>query len=95
MAISIELVYGDAERQVLERVQVPDGTAAREALRYSVQLAAAFPDVDWAAAPLGIFGKAVKDNERLRAGDRLEIYRPLLIDPKEARRLRARQKETK
>ncbi len=95
MTINIELVYGDAERQLLERVRVPDGTAARAALRYSVQLAAAFPDVDWAAAPLGIFGKAVRDDERLRAGDRLEIYRPLLIDPKEARRLRARQKEAK
>jgi len=42
-------------------------------------------------APLGIFGKAVKDSHILREGDRVEIYRPLQADPKEARRKRAAQ----
>ena len=41
-----------------------------------------FPHVDFAAAPIGIFGKKVKDSAPLREGDRVEVYRALLIDPK-------------
>ena len=47
-----------------------------------------FPELDLNAAPLGIFGKRAKDDVLLRDRDRIEIYRPLLIDPKEARRKR-------
>jgi putative ubiquitin-RnfH superfamily antitoxin RatB of RatAB toxin-antitoxin module len=54
-------------------------------------MAAHFPDVDLADCPVGIFGKVVVDAQVrcVQAGDRIEIYRPLLADPKEVRRLRA------
>lgn len=83
----IEVFYGTDERQVLKTLLVDEGTTAREAALKS-GLAEEFPELDAAAAPLGIFGKAVKDDTVLRQHDRVEIYRPLLIDPKEARRKR-------
>ncbi|STZ75900.1 RnfH family protein [Bergeriella denitrificans] len=87
--LEVEIVYGLPERQVLLSVQVAEGTTAREAVLQS-GMAAQFPDLDVEAAPLGIFGKRVKDDAVLRAHDRVEIYRPLLVDPKEARRRRVR-----
>lgn len=89
-AISIEVAYGLPREQVLLVLAVPPGTTAREAVRLS-RLAERFPDIDPDHAPLGIFGKLEKepDVRVLREGERVEIYRPLLIDPKEARRLRA------
>jgi len=80
--LEIEIVYGLADRQVLE-----DMTVA--ALQSGLEVE--FPELDLQQAPLGIFGKAVKDETVLRDGDRIEVYRPLLIDPKEARRKRAGQ----
>ena len=88
--ITIEVVYGLPQEQALLVMAVPAGTTAREAVRLS-GLAARFPELDPGHAPLGIFGKLEKDPAArvLREGDRVEVYRPLLIDPKEARRLRA------
>ncbi|WP_373742122.1 RnfH family protein [Neisseria sp.] len=83
----IEIVYGLHDRQVLKKLSVSDGTTAREAARLS-GLDEQFPGLDLHAAPLGIFGKTVKDDTVLRDKDRVEIYRPLKIDPKEARRRR-------
>jgi putative ubiquitin-RnfH superfamily antitoxin RatB of RatAB toxin-antitoxin module len=94
--ISIEVVYGLPQEQVLLALVVPAGTTAREAVQLS-RLAERFPTLDLAHAPVGIFGKLLKtpDTQVLRAGDRVEIYRPLLIDPKEARRLRAERAKAK
>ena len=89
--VKMEIVYGTAQKQVLQRLDVAEGTTAREAVRLS-DVVREFPEADIEAAPLGIFGKAVKDDTVLRALDRVEIYRPLLIDPKEARRLRVQSK---
>lgn len=88
--ITVEVAYGLPQEQVLLSLAVPAGTTARGAVRLS-GLAARYPGLDVDAAPLGIFGKLEKDPEGrvLRAGERVEVYRPLLIDPKEARRLRA------
>ncbi|OSI10776.1 RnfH family protein [Neisseria canis] len=91
--ITIEIVYGTAERQHLQRMQVESGTTARQAVIQS-EMAGLFPQADIADAPLGIFGKQVKDDTVLRHNDRVEIYRPLLIDPKEARRLRVSDRHT-
>ncbi|MEM0732669.1 RnfH family protein [Neisseria perflava] len=88
--LEIEIVYGLAERQVLKSMTVAEGTTIREAVLQS-SLEVEFPELDLQQAPLGIFGKAVKDETALRDGDRIEVYRPLLIDPKEARRKRAEQ----
>ena len=88
--LEIEIVYGLADRQVLKSMSVTGGTTVREAALKS-GLGVEFPELDLQQAPLGIFGKAVKDETVLRDGDRIEVYRPLLIDPKEARRKRAEQ----
>ena len=88
--VEIEVVYAAEDRQVLRVVAVPLGTSLRAAVQAS-GIAAQFPEVVLAECPLGIFGKVVADPEvrAVQAGDRIEIYRPLLADPKEVRRLRA------
>ncbi|HLT04170.1 MAG TPA: RnfH family protein [Pseudomonas sp.] len=88
--IVVEIVYALPERQKLLRLSVPAGSTVREvALRSGLD--AFFPGLDLRNAPLGIFGKAVaKPEERvIEEGERVEIYRPLLADPKEVRKQRA------
>ncbi|POA53553.1 MULTISPECIES: RnfH family protein [unclassified Pseudomonas] len=86
----IEVVHAAVDRQLLVEVQVPEGTTLRVALLASV-LGEHFPELDLVSCPVGIFGKQVNDPERhvLQDGERIEIYRPLLADPKEVRRMRA------
>ena len=88
--VEIEVVYAAEDRQVLLVVAVPSGTSVRAAVQLS-GIAAQFPGVDLADCPLGIFSKVIADADlrAVAAGDRIEIYRPLLADPKEVRRLRA------
>ncbi|KHK63795.1 MULTISPECIES: RnfH family protein [Pseudomonas] len=88
--IEIEVVYAGVNRQVLRRIAVEDGTSVRAAVMAS-GIAAEFPELDLTTSPVGIFGRVVADPDRqlVQPDDRLEIYRPLLADPKETRRLRA------
>ena len=88
--INVEVVYAQATAQRLLRLQVPTGTTARQAVERS-GLAAECAELDLQACPLGIFGKALADAQtrELEEGDRVEIYRPLLADPKEVRKQRA------
>lgn len=88
--IRVEVVYAAVDRQALLALDVPSGTSVRAAAIAS-GMAERFPELDLAQCPMGIFGKLVGDPERreLDDGDRVEIYRPLLADPKEVRRLRA------
>ena len=88
--IEIEVVYAAVDRQVLRAVSVPERTTVRDALLKS-GIGDEFPELDLAECPVGIFGKVIADPEvrLIQAGDRIEIYRPLLADPKEVRRLRA------
>lgn len=88
--VEVEVVYAAEDRQVLLVVEVASGTSLRAAVRAS-GIAAQFPGLELADCPLGIFGKVVAepDVQAVKAGDRIEIYRPLLADPKEVRRLRA------
>ncbi|MGE8101910.1 RnfH family protein [Pseudomonas fluorescens] len=88
--IDVEVVYAAVDRQVLLKVVVPVGTTIRAALAES-GIAEQFPELDLATCPVGIFGKVIVDpeNRQVQAGDRIEIYRALLADPKEVRRLRA------
>ncbi|MCT8949362.1 RnfH family protein [Pseudomonas iridis] len=88
--IEIEVVYAAVDRQVLRAVSVPERTTVRDALLQS-GIGDEFPELDLAECPVGIFGKVIADSEvrLIQAGDRIEIYRPLLADPKEVRRLRA------
>lgn len=88
--IEIEVVYAAVDRQVLRMVSVPKEATVRDALLKS-GIGDEFPELDLAECPVGIFGKVIADPEvrLIQAGDRIEIYRPLLADPKEVRRLRA------
>ncbi|MFL1502240.1 RnfH family protein [Pseudomonas sp. O64] len=88
--VEIEVVYAAEDRQVLLAVTVPSGSSLRAAVQAS-GIAAQFPQLVLAECLLGIFGKVVADADvrAVQPGDRIEIYRPLLADPKEVRRLRA------
>ncbi|VVM44836.1 Protein RnfH [Pseudomonas fluorescens] len=88
--IEIEVVYAAVDRQVLRSVSVNDGATVRAAVLAS-GIGSEFPELNLAECPLGIFGKVVADPDSrvIQAGERIEIYRPLLADPKEVRRLRA------
>ncbi|HQW58173.1 MAG TPA: RnfH family protein [Gammaproteobacteria bacterium] len=90
-AISVEVVYAEAEKQVLIRVAVPIGATVLEAITASMVLSQ-FPylaESGFLSDRIGIFGKISTLDAVLKAGDRVEIYRDLTIDPKEARRLKA------
>ncbi|MFW0758343.1 RnfH family protein [Pseudomonas sp. H11T01] len=88
--IEVEVVYAAVDRQVLLKLAVPAGSTLRATLLRS-GIGAQFPELDLMNCPLGIFGKVVTDpdSRAVQAGDRIEVYRPLLADPKEVRRLRA------
>ncbi|WP_313514051.1 RnfH family protein [Pseudomonas sp.] len=88
--IRVELAYAEADRQVLLALDVPRGSTVRE-VAVASGLQAQFPQLDLSESPLGIFGKLIADPQRrvLEEGDRVEIYRALLADPKEVRKQRA------
>ncbi len=88
--INVEVAYALADKQKIVQMQVEEGTTAREAALRS-GLTADFDDLDLAQSPLGIFGKGIARPEEhvLANGERVEIYRPLLADPKEVRKQRA------
>lgn len=88
--ITVEVAYALPERQRIIRLTVPQGTSMLEAVRLS-GIAEHFPGLDIDSSAMGIFGKAVpRPAERvLTEGERVEIYRPLIADPKEVRKQRA------
>ncbi len=86
--LTIEVAYALPERQRVVEIEVAPGTSARVAARQS-GLDAEF-DLDLDSVPLGVWGQPVDDAHVLSDGDRLELYRPLLMDPREMRRRRAR-----
>jgi putative ubiquitin-RnfH superfamily antitoxin RatB of RatAB toxin-antitoxin module len=88
--IDIEVVYALPAKQTLLKQQVAAGTTVLEAVRASGILEK-HPEIDIATTKLGIFGKLVKPDTVLREKDRIEIYRPLIADPKEVRRKRAEE----
>lgn len=86
--ILIEVAYAASGQQKLMSVKLPAGSSVEEAIRKSGILAE-FPEIDLATNKVGIFSKACKLDTVLRDKDRVEIYRPLIADPKEVRRQRA------
>ncbi|MFY0992198.1 RnfH family protein [Halomonas sp. C05BenzN] len=91
--IEVEVAFALPDRQRIVTLAVPEATTARAAVRLA-RLERHFPELPPPAfleADLGIFGKRLRDPEHhvLRAGDRVEVYRPLEIDPKQARARRA------
>ena len=88
--LRIEVVYGDAPRAVWRwQGPLPAGTTLAQALEASGLLAA--HAIDLTTCTLGIWGRRQPPAQPLRDGDRVEVYRPLKVDPKEARRLRYKQ----
>ena len=86
--IDIEVVYALPDRQVLRQLSVSPHTTVEQALELS-GMRSMFPEIDPSINKLGIFGKLVQPGTVLRHLDRVEIYRPLITDPKESRRRRA------
>ena len=87
--ILVEVAYALPNKQLIKALEVPRGTSAIEAVRLS-GIDADFEDLSLdQSLQLGIFGKVVKGEQALQAGERVEIYRPLQVDPKEVRKRRA------
>jgi len=86
--MTVEVVYGTADKQSLMALVVRPGCTVLEAIEQSA-IADQFSDFVLDTGRVGIFGKIVPADQVLREGDRVEIYRPLLVDPMESRRQRA------
>lgn len=89
--MQVEVAYALPHDQRLVVVDVEPGATVADAVAAS-GLVEAFPEIDARAGPFGVFGEHCAPERALEAGDRVEIYRPLAIDPGEARRLRARSR---
>jgi putative ubiquitin-RnfH superfamily antitoxin RatB of RatAB toxin-antitoxin module len=81
MALRVEVVHARPDGAAVVKIRLPDGSTVRDALAAS----------GLKGVQVGIFGKRVTMDTRLEEGDRVKIYRPLAMDPKEARRRRARR----
>ena len=90
----VEIVYALAQRTIALALEVPPGATVADALRLSAA-DRGFQDLDLAHAAVGIFGKVASRDQPLKEGDRIEIYRPLLEEPKLARRNRAGRKASR
>ena len=88
--VEVEVAYARPDTQVIVPVKVEKGATAEDAINLSGILHN-FTEIDLAANKVGIFGKLSKLNTPLRGGDRVEIYRTLIADPKEVRKQRAAQ----
>ena len=86
--MTVEVAYALPERQVILELQVPEGTSVLQAAQAS-GVTWKFEGIDLDNAKFGIFGKVVSPKQVLREGERVEIYRPLIADPKEVRKARA------
>jgi putative ubiquitin-RnfH superfamily antitoxin RatB of RatAB toxin-antitoxin module len=86
--ITVEVAYALPHQQLIIPIQVGAETTAEEAIKDS-GIMAKFPEIDLSKHQIGIFGKLTKLDTKLRHMDRVEIYRPLIADPKEVRKQRA------
>lgn len=86
--IKVEVAYAKPEYQCTFTLEVEKGTSIETAILLSGILER-FPEIDLGKQPVGIFSQPRSLSDIVQAGDRIEIYRPLTIDPKEARRKRA------
>ncbi len=86
--IVVEVAYALPEKQYLQRVTLEEGATVEEAIRASGLLTLR-SDIDLTKNKVGIYSRPVKLADSVKDGDRVEIYRPLIADPKELRRQRA------
>lgn len=88
--IKIEVVYALPHEQVLLKLDVPQSSTIAEAIKLS-GLLDKYPEIDLEKGKFGLYGKLSKSDVVLREKDRVEIYRPLIADPKEVRKKRAEE----
>ena len=86
--MTVEVAYALPDKQMILEIEVPAGTTVLEAAQQS-GIASKFEGVDLENAKFGIFGLVVASKQVLHEGERVEIYRPLIADPKEVRKARA------
>ncbi len=86
--ITVEVAYALPNEQLIIPIKVANGATAEEAIKAS-GIIGKFSDIDLSINKIGIFGKLAKLDTQLRHLDRVEIYRPLIADPKEVRKQRA------
>ncbi len=89
--VCVEVVYASPQQQTMIPLQVPAGTTLVQAIALS-GIVQRHPEIDLAKQAVGVFGEVATLDRVLRDGERIEIYRPLLADPKLARRRRAASK---
>jgi putative ubiquitin-RnfH superfamily antitoxin RatB of RatAB toxin-antitoxin module len=92
--MEIEVAYATPEKQVLLKIEAPEGCTVEEAIERS-EIQSEFPGMEIDPDAVGIFSRKVSLQHVLRPGDRVEIYRPLIADPKEMRKQRALEKAAK
>jgi len=90
--IRVEVAYALQTEQVVLPVRLPAGATIAEAIQRSGMLLR-YPEIDLRASGVGVYGKLAQLDHPLRDGDRVEVYRPLTADPKEARRRRAAERK--
>lgn len=89
--ISLTVCYATPQKQIEIPLNVEESCTVALAIKRS-KILEKFPEIMLSNIAVGIFGQRVKLDSNLQDGDRIEIYRPLTIDPKEARRLRVKKK---
>ncbi len=92
-SFAVDVVYALPKQQKMISVTIASGTTAIDALKQSNMLKF-FPEIDLEKVKLGVFNNLIKHDTELHAGDRLEVYRPLIADPKDVRRRRAEKAVT-
>ena len=90
-SLAVEVAYALPREQTLLKVVLPRGSTIQDAIEHS-GIARQHPEIDRETCKVGVFGKRRTHDALLRDGDRVEIYRPLIADPKETRRSRAAPK---
>ncbi|MDR6349422.1 MULTISPECIES: RnfH family protein [Pantoea] len=92
--ISVEVVYALPDKQYLRAVTLEEGATVEQAIKASGLLSLR-KDIDLNSNKVGIYSRPVKLGDAVQDGDRIEIYRPLIADPKELRRQRAERSAEK
>lgn len=83
--MNVGVCYAESDRQLWLRFEVPETSTVEQAIRSSGILQR-FPEIDLSSQKVGVFGKLVKLDASLKEGDRIEIYRPIVADPRTVRR---------
>ena len=90
--LEVEVAYALSHQQFLRRLKMPSGSTVRQAIVQSGVLSK-FPEIGLKSVKVGIFSRPVDRDVLLHSGARVEIYRPLILSPTDARRLRAERQK--